>query len=142
MTDTEFITILNSRPDFGEDFTAYFEWSLNHPQLQELSKEPQFQEWFSKAFNADGISDTDEHYAYCGDTEIDKELGSRLSWLSSCFERVEHLELSDESDFFPLYADAFMYNENKYWVLTMIGQGSISWLMTDAAFKNKYFKEN
>ena len=142
MTDAEFITILNSEPDFGGDFAAYFEWNLKHPQLQELSKEAQFQEWFSKVFDTDGISETDEHYAYCGDTIIDKELGSRLSWLSSCFETVEHLKLSDESDFFPLYADAFMYNDNKYWVLTMVGQGAISWLMTDAAFKNQYFKES
>ena len=142
MTDAEFITILNSQPDFGGDFAAYFEWSLHHPQLQELSKESQFQEWFNKVFNTDGISESDEHYAYCGETIIDKELGSRLSWLSSCFGTVEHLKLSDESDFFPLYADAFMYNDNKYWVITMIGQGSISWLMTDAAFTNQYFKEN
>ena len=75
-----------------------------------------------------------------GETEIDRELGGRLSWFDTweCFGVVEHLTLSDEDDDFPLYAHAFSYGKEKYWVLTMVGQGSISWLMTDEAFKREY----
>ena len=142
MTDTEFITKLTQKCDYN-NFAEYIEWVWNHPQLRELSSEPQFKNWFSKAFNDDGISETDEHYSYCGETEIDKELGGRLSWLSSCFGKFEHLELSDEEDSFPLHADAFNVDNQKYWVLTMVGQGSISWLMTDEAFRKEYInKEN
>ena len=144
MTNKEFITKLTHKCDIS-DIAAWCEWEWNHPQLRELAGESQFRDWFSKAFNADGISETDEHYAYCGETEIDKELGSRLSWLRSlkCFGKSEHITLSDENDFFPLYADAFNYDEKKYWVLTMVGQGSISWLMTDEAFRKEYAnKEN
>lgn len=141
MTDKDFIVKLTNKPDFNGDFAAYIEWEWKHSQLRELSNEVQFKDWFAKLFDDNGISETDEHYAYCGATEIDKELGSRLSWLSSCFGKFEHLDLSDEGDSFPLYADAFIYNENKYWVLTMVGQGSISWLMTDEAFKKEYLKE-
>ena len=135
MTDKELIAKLNRKCDIS-DIAAWFEWEWNHPQWRELSTEPQFRDWFNKAFNDEGSSETDEHYAYCGETEIERELGRHLSWFSSW--SGEHLELSDENDFFPLYADAFNYEEKKYWVLTMVGQGSISWLMTDEAFRKEY----
>lgn len=143
MTDTEFIEKLTHDCD-TDNFRVWLEWNWEHPQLRELSNEPQFRDWFNKAFNDDGHSETDEHYAYCGETEIDKELGGRLSWLRclKCFGKSEHITLSDENDFFPLYADAFDYGEKKYWVLTTVGQGSISWLMTDEAFRKEYVKEN
>ena len=80
MTDTEFIEKLTHDCD-TDDFRVWLEWNWEHPQLRELSNEPQFRDWFNKAFNDDGHSETDEHYAYCGETEIDKELGGRLSWL-------------------------------------------------------------
>ena len=139
MTNEEFIAKLTHKCDIS-DIAAWLEWEWEHPQLRELAGEPQFRDWFNKAFNDNGCSETDEHYAYLGETEIDKELGGRLSWLSSlkCFGKAEHLTLSDEDDFFPLYADAFNYGEEKYWVLTMVGQGSISWLMTDEAFRKEY----
>jgi hypothetical protein len=135
MTDTEFITKLTEECN-PHDFKAWIEWNWNHPQWRELSNEPQFRDWFNKAFNDNGCSATDEHYAYLGETEIEKELGARLGWFSSW--GSEHLTLSDEDACFPLYADAFNYENKKYWVLTFVGQGSISWIMTDEAFKKEY----
>ena len=139
MTNEEFIAKLTQKCDC-HNFAEYVAWNWSHPQWRELSDEPQFKAWFSKLFNENGHSQTDEHYAYLGETDIDKELGSRLSWFSSwsCFGELEHIELED--DFFPLYADAFSYDNKKYWVLTMVGQGAISWLMTDEAFRIEYFK--
>lgn len=140
MTDAEFITKLTRKCDYS-NFAKWIEWELNHPQWRELSNEPQFKEWFYKAFNENGRSQSDEYYAYQGETGVDKELGSRLSWFSSW--DGEHLTLSGEDDFFLLYADAFNYDDKKYWVLTMVGQGAISWLMTDEAFRKEYMnKEN
>jgi hypothetical protein len=139
MTDAEFIAKLTAKCDIT-DFAAWLEWEWNHPQWRELSNEPQFKDWFNRAFNENGRSNTDENYGYHGETKFDKELGSRLSWFNTweCFGTVEHLELSDEDDSFPLYAHAFSYGKEKYWVLTMVGQGAISWLMTDDAFKKEY----
>ena len=139
MTDTEFLEKLKRKCDIS-DISAWFEWEWTHPQWKELSNEPQFRDWFYRAFDANGISQTDEHYGYLGETEIDRELGGRLSWFDTweCFGVVEHLTLSNEDDDFPLYAHAFSYGKEKYWVLTMVGQGSISWLMTDEAFKREY----
>lgn len=139
MTDAEFIARLTRECDYS-NFAEWIEWNWNHPQWRELSNEPQFKEWFSKLFNENGCSQSDEHYAYLGETDIDKELGSRLSWFNSwdCFGVAEHIELSDENDSFPLYAYAFSYGNEKYWVLTLVGQGAISWLMTDEAFNKEY----
>ena len=140
MTNEELIAKLNHKCDIS-DIVAWLDWEWSHPQWLEISSEPQFKDWFNKAFNEEGYSATDEYYAYHSETEIDRELGSHLSWFSSWV--GEHLKLSDENDSFPLYADAFNYGEEKYWVLTMVGQGSISWLMTDEAFRKEYEnKEN
>lgn len=138
MTDVEFIAKLTEERNYS-DLSTWIEWNWNHPQWRELSNEPQFRDWFNRIFDVNGYSETDEYYAYCGKTKIDKELGSRLSWFDTweCFGVVEHLTLSDEDDDFPLYAHAFSYGKEKYWVLTMVGQGSISWLMTDGAFKRE-----
>jgi len=139
MTDVEFIAKLTHECDYN-NFAEWLDWQLNHPQWRELSTEPQFRDWFNRVFDANGYSQTDEHYGYLGETELDKELGSRLSWFGSwdCFGVAEHLTLSDENEFFPLYAHAFSYDNEKYWVLTMVGQGAISWLMTDEAFNKEY----
>ena len=139
MTDAEFLEKLKRKCDIS-DISAWFKWEWTHPQWKELSNEPQFIGWFYKAFDTNGISQTDEYYGYLGETEIDRELGSRLSWFDTweCFGVVEHLTLLDEDDNFPLCAHAFSYGKEKYWVLTMVGQGSISWLMTDEAFQREY----
>ena len=142
MTNEEFIAKLTRKCDIS-NFAEWLDWEWNHPQWRELSSEPQFREWFYKIFNESGYSQSDEHYAYLGETEIDKELGSRLSWFSTWeyFGVIEHLELSDKDDDFPLYAHAFNYGKEKYWVLTMVGQGSISWLVTDEAFRKEYMNK-
>lgn len=141
MTDEEFIAKLTDAPDM-DDLCNWIDWHMGHPQLRELANEPQFKDWLGRAFDENGCSKTDEHYVYFGKTEIDRELGRRLTWLT-CLGQSESRTLSDEDDFFPLYADSFSYDNKKYWVLTMVGQGAISWLMTDEAFKKEYEdKEN
>ena len=67
MTNEELIAKLNHKCDIS-DIAAWLEWEWSHPQWLELSTEPQFKDWFSKAFNEEGYSETDEHYAYCGET--------------------------------------------------------------------------
>ena len=136
MTDIEFINKLSdSRVD---DIT----YQILHPQWKELSNEPQFKKWFYEAV-ADGVSNSDMYYLYC-DSKIDRALGSRLSWFNhwDCFGKNETIDLF-EDDEFPLYAHAFDYEDKKYWVLTLVGQGAYSWLMTDKMFQQEYIeKEN
>ena len=138
MTDAEFIAKLTEKPA-AQDIFTYANWYFSHPQWRELSTEPQFKSWFYKLFNEDGHSQSDEHYAYFGETEIDKELGRRLSWFGSW--DGEYIRLSDEEDDFPEHATSFWYEDKKYWVLTLEGLGAVSWILTDEAFK-KEFEEN
>lgn len=139
MTNAEFIAKLTEERN-PHDFKAWTAWNWWHPQWRELSVEPQFREWFYKAFDENGYSQSDEHYAYCGATELEKELGSRLSWFDTweCFGKTVSRRLSKEDDDFPLYAHAFDYENKKYWVLTLVGQGAISWLLTNEAFEKEY----
>ena len=139
MTDAEFIAKLTEQRDTSDPH-AWLEWNLKHPQWRELSNEQQFRDWFYKALNDSGISHTDEYYGYFGESEIEKELGQRISWFNTweCFGSVENFTLSDEYDEFPFYAHAFSYGNEKYWVLTLEGQGATSWFMTDEAFKKEY----
>lgn len=133
MTDTEFIAKLTEEPKMHDIFT-YTNWFLTHPQWRELAAEPQFKSWFSNLFNENGHSQSDEHYAYHSENEIDRELGSRLSWFGSW--DGEYIRLSDDE--FPAHAISFWYEGKKYWVLTQEGQGAISWLLTDEAFKREF----
>ena len=135
MTDTEFIAKLTEEPKVNDIFT-YAHWYFSHPQWRELSIEPQFKSWFSKLFNEDGHSQSDEHYTYFGETEIDRELGRRLSWFDSW--DGEYIRLSNEDDDFPEHATSFWYEDKKYWVLTMEGLGAVSWLLTDEAFRKEF----
>lgn len=139
MTDAEFIAKLTEQRDTSDPH-AWLEWNLKHPQWRELSNEQQFRDWFYKVLNDSGISYTDEYYSYFGESEIEKELGQRISWFNTweCFGSVENFTLSDEYDEFPFYAHAFSYGNEKYWVLTLEGQGATSWFMTDEAFKKEY----
>ena len=139
MTDAEFIARLTKEPETYNIFT-YAHWVFTHPQWRELSTEPQFKSWFFKLFNEDGHSQSDEHYAYFGETEIDRELGCRLSWFDSWY--GEYLILSEEDADFPKHATSFWYEGKKYWVLTLEGQGAVSWLLTDEAFKKEFEKNN
>ena len=138
MTDAEFIAKLTEKPE-THDIFSYAHWHFTHPQWRELSAEPQFKSWFSKLFNEDGHSQSDEHYAYFGETEIDKELGSRLSWFGSW--DGEYMRLSDEEEDFPEHATSFWYEGKKYWVLTLEGQGAVSWLLTDEAFRREFMNK-
>lgn len=135
MTDAEFIAKLIEEPKAHDIFT-YAHWYLTHSQWRELAAEPQFKASFSNLFNENGHSQSDEHYAYHSENEIDRELGCRLSWFGSW--DGEYVILSEEDADFPEYATSFWYEGKKYWVLTLEGQGAISWLLTDEAFKREF----
>lgn len=135
MTDAEFIAKLTEEPKAHDIFT-YANWHFTHPQWRELAAEPQFKVWFSNLFNENGHSQSDEHYTYHSENEIDRELGCRLSWFGTW--DGEYVILSEEDADFPEHATSFWYEGKKYWVLTLEGQGAISWLLTDEAFKKEF----
>lgn len=133
MTDQEFVQALTGpAPD---DCILPF---LYHEELiRKLSVEPQFKAWMKKHTEA-GYSMSDEWFDYNGETELERELGSRISWFTG-LSTTKPIEVESEGDnWFPIQAQAFDYDGFKFWVVTCIGQGAISWIMTDLAFQQEY----
>ena len=130
MTDEQFIDELTKPVSEG----CLLPFMEHDERIRELSKEPQFKAWLMKHTEA-GYSHADEWFLYNGESGIDQELGSRISWFSG-LSTGDAIEVT--SGCYPTYANAFEYEGNTYWVVTCFGQGSLSWLMTDLAFKQEY----
>lgn len=130
MTDEQFIYEL-TKPVSEGCILPYLE---HDERIKRLSKESQFRDWLIK-HTSTGYSKADEWFLYNGDSKLDQELGSRISWFSGLSIRDE-IEVA--SGCYPTYANTFEYEGTKYWVVTCFGQGSLSWLMTDLAFKQEY----
>ena len=127
MTDQEFINEL-AKP--SQSVALSF---IEHEErIRALSVEPQFKEWLEREM-ADGVSHDDEYYLYSDDI-MDKELGARISW----FTALSDTEAVNISGSFYTEAQWFLYEGKKYWVVTMCGQGAVSWLMTDEKFMEEY----
>ena len=135
MTDQEFIYEL-TKP-IEKCFLLSF---LEHEErICNLSKEPQFRLWLEKE-TASGASKDDEWYLYSGETELDKELGSRISWFAG-LSTEENRDVTPSGDIFATVAQPFMFEKKIYWICTCFGQGAVSWIMTDEAFEREYKKE-
>lgn len=134
MTDQEFIQLLESPTP--KNYPLAF---LYHDELiRKLSAEPQFKAWIQKHAEA-GYSHDDEWFLYHAEEgTIDYELGVRISWFTGLGTEVA-IQVKEEGEpCFPIYAKSFDFDGAKYWVMTCIGQGAVSWLMTDELFRKDY----
>lgn len=131
MTDEQFIHEL-TKPD-RNNILPFLE---HDERIKKLSLEPQFKTWMMKHTEA-GYSHDDEWFLYSNELELDRELGSRISWFTG-LSNEPSIEVTEEGVYFPIYAQSFEYDNNKYWVVTMFGQGAISWIMTDLLFQQEY----
>jgi hypothetical protein len=127
MTDQEFINELTKPSESVLPFFLEYE-----ERIRVLSKESQFKEWLKREM-VDGSSHTDEYYLYSDDI-MNQELGSRIS----CFTGLSDTKAIDIGGTFYTVAQWFLYEGEKYWVVTMCGQGAVSWLMTDEKFMEEY----
>lgn len=127
MTDQEFIKELTKPSE--SVLPSFIECE---ERIRALSKEPQFKEWLEREM-VNGISHDDEYYLYSDDV-MNKELGARISWFTS----LSDAEAVNISGSFYTEAQWFLYEGEKYWVVTMCGQGAVSWLMSDEKFMEEY----
>ena len=127
MTNEEFINELTKPTE-----SALLSFIEHDERIRKLSKETQSKEWFEREM-ADGVSHDDEYYLYSDDI-MDKELGARISW----FTGLSDAKAVNISGSFYTEAQWFLYEGKKYWVVTMCGQGAVSWLMTDEKFMEEY----
>ena len=130
MTDKEFIEKLKS-----------ISYITPRSVIQELSQQPQFKAFLDKELGEDGSTSTDEHYLYSYDSELDHELGSRISWFDALCGGLGVVDLTDyeKGEYtFPCEAESFVLDGKRYWILTMTGQGAVSWIMSDERFIKEY----
>lgn len=109
-------------------------------KLTQLSQKPEFEQWFETELHS-GVSRDDEYYAYFGKTEVEKTIGSRLSFLSYLSVDTDEYR-EDLTGLFPEMAQSFHYKGAKYWVNTVLGQGASSVLYSDAKFQEYWTKRN
>jgi hypothetical protein len=127
LTDQEFIAKLTAPTVNNLGFLEY------DACIKELSQEPQFKQFVRQAVQETGVSKDDEQYLYGDDDTLTKELGTRISWFEALSTDSDHTYFDE--GIFPLFGKSFILDDEKYWVLTCVGQGAVSWLVTDAKIK-------
>ena len=132
MTDQEFIYEL-TKPVSNDCFLPFLE---HEERIKKLSLEPQFKNWMIKHTEA-GYSHDDEWFLYSDEPELDRELGSRISWFAG-LSNAPSIDITEGGSYFPQFAQHFEYDGYCFWVVTMMGQGAISWIMTDKLFQQEY----
>ena len=130
MTDKELLQLFEK----PEDEKEYLEFMFGKGKKQIMEKviqTEQFKEFFPKM-----ITEDDEHWGYFGKNDVEKTLGSHMSWLGY-LSNIE-FEVTREGEDFPTYAKPFNFLSQKYWLMTMFGQGSMSWILPDEDFQKEY----
>lgn len=134
MTDKELLKLFEK----PEEEKAYLEFMFGDGKkkiMETIVKTEQFKTFFYKMIKE---GHDDEHYAYFHDNKIEEALGTRLSWLSYIADKP--IDISQEGDYFPTQACSFIFEDKKYWLITIIGQGALSWVITNEKFNKEYMK--
>lgn len=116
--------------------------AFDYIKLNQLLKEyPEyFEAWLFDAIKT-GTTYDDEYYAYIKQNELAQALGSHMSLLAHSLQTAEDIKLVNISGEFPMYAESFWYDNVRYWLITMIGQGACSWIVTEDYFNKKLAKD-
>ncbi len=101
--------------------------------MEKIIATDQFREFFHSCVNS---GNDGEHYAYFHKNEVEEALGTHLSWLSYIAEKP--ISVNKEGDYFPIQAEAFYFEDKRYWLITMTGQGASSWVIDDTKFSEIY----
>ena len=130
MTDMEFIEALEKACSYKNPNRT--------SDIRKLANMKQFSDFLYQETASTGMTETDEMYLY-NDNKLLSTIGSRMSWFGYLSDEPP-IDLKDEH--FPFVGERFVYNDNVYWLLTMWGQGSMSWIETDELFQaNKRERE-
>ncbi len=130
MTDKELLQLFEK----PEDEKEYLEFMFSKGKKQIMEKviqTEQFKEFFPKM-----ITEDDEHWGYFGKNDVEKTLGSYMSWLGYLSD--DSFNVTQDGDNFETQAQPFTFNGERYWLITMFGQGSVSWIIDDKTFVKEY----
>lgn len=134
MTNKELLQLFEKPEDEKEYLEFMFGDGKKHI-MEKVIQTSQFKKFFPRMIKHD-----DEHWAYFGKDDVEKTLGSHMSWLGYLSENKEPLSVENVNgeNNFEMFAKPFNFNEQKYWVISMYGQGSITWICDDKEFFENY----
>ena len=135
MTDKELLQLFEK----PEDEKAYLEFMFGDGKkriMEKVIQTSQFKKFFNRMIKYD-----DEHWAYFGKNEVEKTLGSYMSWLSYLSEYKDPLPCKNANGEKNVFTQPFTFNRERYWVVSMYGQGSITWIYDDKEFFQNYLVE-
>ena len=129
MTDQEFIEQVKS-----------ITFTTQRDSIRMLAEQPQFKTFLIKALGEDGCTYNDEYYLYSYEDEIAHVIGSRISMFDALCSGLNIDVTEEESEYytFPCEARSFVLDGKRYWMMTMEGQGVVTWIMTDERFIKEY----
>ncbi len=137
MTDKELLQLFEKPKDEKEFIKFNFGDGKKHI-MEKVTQTPQFKKFFPKMIKHD-----DEHWAYFGKNDVEKTLGSHMSWLGYLSDNKNPLPCKNANgeNNFDMFAQPFTFNGERYWVVSMYGQGSITWIYDDKEFFQNYMVE-
>lgn len=137
MTDKELLQLFEKPEDEKEFIEFNFGDGKKHI-MEKVIQTSQFKKFFSRM-----IKHEDEHWAYFGKNDIEKTLGSHMSWLGYLSENKDPLPCKNANgeNNFDMFAQPFTFNGERYWVVSVYGQGSITWIYDDKEFFQNYIVE-
>lgn len=137
MTDKELLQLFEKPEDEKEYLEFMFGDGKKHI-MEKIIATDQFKKFFPEMIKHD-----DEHWAYFGKNGVEKTLGSHMSWLGYLSDNKEPLPVKNANgeNNFDMFAQPFTFNGERYWVVSMYGQGSISWVYDDKEFFQYYIVE-
>lgn len=136
MTDKELLQLFEKPEDEKEHLEFMFGDGKKHI-MEKIIQTSQFKEFFPRMIEQD-----DEYWCYHGD-EIEIAIGSRLSWLSYLSEQKEpyNIKYAIGETNFPTHAYSFSFDNKRYWLITIIGQGAVSWVVSEDKFFETFIIE-
>lgn len=137
MTDKELLQLFEK----PEDEKEYLEFMFGDGKkyiMENVIQTPQFKKFFPKM-----IKDNDEHWAYFGKNDVEKTLGSHMSWLGYLSDNKEPLPIKNANgeNNFDMFAQPFIFDGERYWVVSLYGQGSTTCIYDDKEFFQNYVVE-
>ena len=137
MTDKELLQLFEKPEDEKEFIEFNFGDGKKHI-MEKVIQTSQFKKFFPEMIKQD-----DEYWAYFGKNDIEKTLGSHMSWLGYLSDNKDPLPCKNANggNNFDMFAHPFTFNGEKYWTISMYSQGSITWIYDDKEFFENYVVE-
>ena len=137
MTDKELLQLFEKPEDEKEYLEFMFGDGKKHI-MEKIIATDQFKKFFPEMIKHD-----DEYWDCFGKNDVEKTLGSYMSWLGYLSDNKDPLPCKNANgeNNFDMFAQPFTFNGERYWVVSIYGQGYTTWICDDKEFFQNYMVE-